>query len=349
MEIEYLKLIKIDHENNSVSEENLAELENIKNYVMAIVKQITEHKGDRRFEFKKTEYTMKNLIDNVVKNQDRDAQAVAMAKRLLKKENAKQKQIGTLSEIQKGVMLVAFCKMTANEYKVIICKADYSEYIEEISGEKKRGLDVRRKIFKSFAANVTLNAGAIDYGEIVTYDVNTKRAVYWYDEFLDLVELLSNERNTELAWFAIKARVLVPIYKKYKKDYLVLRNASLRYMKSEGEFSMDDYADNILAPYQPIDPKLNMDELVTIAKGLPEKNGFDNIFAKVPAKITAKLSKDEIPLTPDIDLLIKNEIPKLEETIQPYESNGVKYIMVQSEDGFNFAEGLKKKDETQEQ
>ena len=53
MEIEYLKLIKIDHENNSVSEENLAELENIKNYVMAIVKQITEHKGDRRFEFKK--------------------------------------------------------------------------------------------------------------------------------------------------------------------------------------------------------------------------------------------------------------------------------------------------------
>ena len=42
MEIEYLKLIKIDHENNTVSEENLAKLVNIKNYVMAIVKQITD-------------------------------------------------------------------------------------------------------------------------------------------------------------------------------------------------------------------------------------------------------------------------------------------------------------------
>lgn len=349
MDIEYLKLIKIDHETNTVSEENLAKLANIKDYVMAIVKQITEHKGDRKFEFKKSELTMKTYIDNIIRNQDRDVQVLAMANRLLEKENAKQKQIGSLSEIQKGIMLVAFCKMTVMDYKVIICKADYSEFIEETSGEKRKGLDIKRKIFKSFAANVTMKAGSFDYGEIVTYDVNTKRAVYWYDEFLDLNELLSNERNTELAWFAIKAKILTPIYKKYKKDYLILRNLSLGYMRSEGEFSIEDFADNVLAPYEPIDPKLNMCDLASLAKTLPEKQGFDNCFEKVPKSINARYVKDEIPLTPDIALLIKNEIPQLEDTIRPYTSAGVKYIMVQSDAGYDYAEGLKKMDETVEQ
>lgn len=348
MEIEYLKLIKIDHDTNSVSEENLAKLANIKDYVMAIVKQITEHKGDRKFEFKKSELTMKCYIDNIVRGQDRDVQVLAMANRLLEKENSKQKQIGSLSEIQKGIMLVAFCKMTSSEYKMIICKADYSEFIEETSGEKKKGLDIKRKIFKSFAANLNMKAGSFDYGEIVTYDVNTKRAVYWYDEFLDLNELLSNERNTELAWFAINAKILTPIYKKHKKDYLVLRNLSLGYMRSEGEFSIDDYADNVLAPYSPIDLKLNMSTLAALAKTLPEKQGFDNCFEKVPKSIKARAAKAEIPLTPDIDLLIKNEVPKLEDTIQPYSVAGVKYIMVQSDEGYDFAEGLKKHDDTAE-
>lgn len=347
MDIEYLKLIKIDHENNTVSEENLAKLVNIKDYVMAIVKQITDNKGDRRYKFKETEFTMKTLVDKVVMDVDRDAQVLDMAKRLLEKENAKQKQIGGLTEIQKGVMLVAFCKMTSTEYKVIICKADYSEYIEEVSGEKKRGLDIKRKIFKSFAANVTMKAGSFDYGDIVTYDVNTKRAVYWYDEFLDLYELLSDERNTEKAWYAIKAKILTPIYKNHKKDYLVLRNRTLGYMRSEGEFSIEEYADKILAAYQPIDPKLKMDELANAARALPEKQGFDNNFNKKPSSITARASKAEIPLTADIDLLIKNEIPKLEETIRPYEKDGVKYIMVQSDDGYDFAEGLKEKEEAE--
>ena len=42
MTVEYLKLIKIDHENNIVQEEPLNSEGNVKDYVMDIVGQITD-------------------------------------------------------------------------------------------------------------------------------------------------------------------------------------------------------------------------------------------------------------------------------------------------------------------
>ncbi len=53
-------------------------------------------------------------------------------------------------------MLFAFCKMTDRDYKIVISKADYSEFLEETSGERKNGLPIKKKIFKSFIANVTI-------------------------------------------------------------------------------------------------------------------------------------------------------------------------------------------------
>ena len=52
MTIEYLKLIKIDHENNIVQEEPLNSEGNVKDYVMDIVGQITDNAGERRYRFK---------------------------------------------------------------------------------------------------------------------------------------------------------------------------------------------------------------------------------------------------------------------------------------------------------
>ena len=66
---------------------------------------------------------------------------------------------------------------------------------------------------------------------------------------------------------------------------------------------------------------------------------FDSRFQKVPSKIQAKI-KNEIKLTDDIELVLKKDIPNLSRTIKPYETNGEKYIMVRSEDGYRYAEQL---------
>ena len=339
MNIAYLKLIKIDHEANRVQGEPLNEEGNVKTYVMDIISQIAENAGERRYAFKDGELTMKTWIDEIVHDNEREVRAMDIARRLLEIEKTAQQRYHSITDIQKGILLIAYCKMTDIEYKIVICKADYSEFIEEISGEKKNGLLTKKKIFKSFAANVTVNADTYRYGEMVTYDVNAKQSKYWYDEFLDLTVLHDDVENTKKAFLYLKSKILDPIKEQSRSDYLVLWNSTVAYMRSEGEFSMEYYADNILAVYQPVYTRLNMGELTKKAKALPEKYDFDSRFQKVPSKIQTKI-KNEIKLTDDIDLVMKNNIIDLSRTIKPHEENGEKFIMVRSEDGYKYAEKL---------
>lgn len=348
MTVEYLKLIKIDHENNIVQEEPLNSEGNVRDYVMDIISLITDNAGERRYRFKDDELTMKTWIGDIVNNNNRDGHAMDIANRLLRKEDDAQQRYHTITEIQKGILLIAYCKMTDTEYKMVICKADYTEFIEETTGEKKNGLPMKKKIFKSFAASITVNAGAYSFSEMVTFDVNSKQSKYWYDEFLDLKALHDNGENTERAFRYLKSKILEPIKKKSKSDYLVLWNSTVAYMRSEGEFSMEHYADNILAVYKPEDNSLNMHELAKKAKALPAQHDFDNRFDKVPSKVIAKM-KNEIKLTNDITLLLKQNIPHIERTIVPHEEeDGTKYVMIQSEDGYKYAEKLKHIAENQE-
>lgn len=346
MNIEYLKLIKIDHDNNFVQEQPLNEEGNVRDYVMDIIVQITENAGERRFAFKDDELTMKTWIGDIVSNNERDVRALSIADRLLQKEDAAQQRYHNITDIQKGILLIAYCKMADNEYKVVICKADYTEFIEETSGDKKNGLPTKKKIFKSFAANITFNSGAYRFGEMVTFDVNAKQSKYWYDEFLDLKALHDDGENTEKAFGYIKSKILEQVRKKNKSDYFVLWNTTVAYMRSEGEFSMDHYADNILAVYQPVGEGLNMNDLARKAKALPAQHDFDSRFQKVPSKIKAKL-KNEIKLTDDIELVLKHNIPNLSRTIKAHAENGEKFIMVRSEEGYKYAEQLETIEEQQ--
>lgn len=349
MQIEYLNLVKIDHENNTVSEQPLNDEGNLREYVMEIIGIITDNAGERRYRFKSTEHTMHDMLDAIITDKDRDKTSLDMARRLLTKEQAAQKKIeSTKKEIQKGILLIAYCKMTDAQYKIVMCKADYTEIIEEISGEKKNGLTTKKKIFKSFAANVTINAGTHAYGEMVTYDLNSTQSHYWYDEFLDLEAIRDDEKNTERAFDVIKARILNPQRKNHPNDYLVLWNLSVGYMRSEGEFSIDHYADEILAKYKPDSEGLDMIALANKAKQLPDKWDFDSRFQKVPSKIRAKM-KNEIKLTDDINLVMKNDIPNLSRTIKAHEEDGDKYIMVRSDDGYKYAIGLDRIEEQQKQ
>ena len=112
MTVEYLKLIKIDHENNVVQEEPLNNEGNVRDYVMDIITQITDNAGERRYEFKDDELTMKTWIGHIVNNDERDDYATTIANRLLEKENAAQLRYHTITDIQKGILLIAYCKMT---------------------------------------------------------------------------------------------------------------------------------------------------------------------------------------------------------------------------------------------
>lgn len=334
MDVIYLKLIKIDHDNNSVTEEPLGEEGNVRAYVMSIIDFIND-KADREYKFKEGELTMKTYVERIVNNDDRDATSLLIANRLLDKENQAQIRYRNITDIQKGILLVAFCKMTDIEHKVVISKADYTEFIEEATGQKRNGLPTKKKIFKSFSANISKNADSYTIGKMVTFDVNSNQAKYWYDEFLDLKALLDDVENTKRAFNNIRSRVLDKIAKTHKNDHLHIWNMTIGYLRSEGEFSIDYLADNIIAPYHPVDADLDMNDLAARIKELPDKCGFDKRFAKVPSEIHAR-TKLEYELTSDIKLVLNKNIQDLDNTIKAHQDDeGNKYIMIRSESGYN--------------
>lgn len=339
MEVQYLKLIKIDHDNNSVVVENVEEQESVRNYVMSIIEQISENSGDRKYRFKSDEMTMRTYLDNLVQNNNRDEQSIAIANRLLSKENQAQERYSRITEIQKGILLIGFCKMTDIEYKMVICKADYTEFIEEATGQKKNGLPTKKKIFKSFCGNVTMNGGVHSYDKLVTFDVNSNQAKYWYSDFLDLDVCLDDTENTRKAFRFICSKILDPLRNDHPHEHLRLWNITVGYMRSEGEFSIDYYADNILGTYQPEDG-LDMTPIVRKAKELPAQWGFDNRFNKVPTAINSRF-KQEYDLTEDIKLTLTNHIQNLGRTIKSYIDNeDNKYIMIKSEKGYRIANSI---------
>lgn len=341
MEVSYIQLVKIDHDNNNVVVEPIDEQENIKHYVMDMLATILDNVGEREYIFKDGEETMKTYLNSFIKEDNKDEITLNIAKRLLSKEKDAQIKYAHITQIQKGIMLASLCKMTDRDYKVIIVKADYSEFLEEASGEKKNGLPTKKKIFKSFIANATIVDGAYSISKMVTFDVNSSQARYWYNDFLDLEAKLDDEANTKKAFDEINARVLTPIKKGSKDDYWCLYNATLRYMRSEGEFDIEYYANEILGKYTPTNTNVKIKELSKKALELPEKRNFDKKFTKVPKAIKKK-NKAIIPLTEDISLSVAdNGNPSLKNVIKPHkDEEGHKYIMVKSDEGYSYANGL---------
>jgi hypothetical protein len=340
MELLFNFLYKINIADQNVSREDFGEVnnDNINLYIMNLLNNIAENDGDREYEFERTALTMKTLIQKIIDNREVEDTGENIAERLLTIETNAQEQIRHLGrEIQKGILIISYIQMTEDEKKIIISKVDYTEFIEEVSGSIKNGLPTKKKIFKSFVANISTENGQNVINKLVTYDSNSSKATYWWKTFLELKEIRNDEVNSKNAYNAIKTKVLLPICKKHKSDYLCLWNATVAYFRTDGNFNINHYKDEIIGNYHPHDPELNIDKLKTKISELPQKNNFDCTFAKKPEVIKDKF-KNNIKLTNELDLVIKYDIQDLERTIQAHlDDENNKYIMIRSDTGYDYA------------
>lgn len=313
--------------------------ENLNNYIIELLQNVSDSEGDREYSFEENSLTMKNYLQQLINEEDRDGTSNLIANRLLQEETKAQERINHLDkQIQKGILIISYVQMSETESKIILSKADYNEFIEEVSGELTSGLPTKKKIFKSFIANVTISDDKGEMGKLVTYDSNTTKAAYWYKEFLELVEIRDDEKNTLTAYNAIKKDILTPLRKKHKSDYLCLWNATIAYFRGEGEFDLAHYRDNIVGNYQPMDSNLNLDDVKTKIGKLPTKYKFDSKFTKKPDAVKDQF-KNIIKLSNEIDLVIKHDVANPKKTFVPYKDDeGNKYIAILSPEGFEYAQ-----------
>lgn len=347
MKVKYYKLLKISNESGTAEFANFEFLDNIQSYVMGILVKTANANIERKYKFNKHLNTTQEQIHNLITTEGEklDVTILEMGNHLAAVEKEFNENHQHLKgKIPYGVLLIAYVDMETDErdYKVIILKSDYDEFIAENTGQQTAGLSVNNQIFKTCQFNIKWHENKYDMLQIAASDSTKRQAAYWLKDFLELDVIRQDKENTEKAYEQIKKKILNPLMTDHKPDYLILYNSTISYMRSEGMFDLDYYKDEIIGNYTPYDDTLKIEVLKTKVDQLRVGDKFDAQFTKVPSAITDKI-KQIIKLTDEIELKIKQEIPGMESKILPYEQGPKKGITIISPDGYEYARGIKRK------
>lgn len=339
MEIIFNTLYKIDIQDQQASQVQLPNGNNdLRSYIVELLDKIIADPDKKGFEFESDTAEVCTLINKILEVPDEDMakyeeNTLAIANRLHRKEVESDKKNNLGVELLKGIAVISLVRFENGTQKLIVSKSDYNEFLDVLSYTKRQGFPIKKKIYKAFVADID---DGKKISKVAVYDTNSSFAVYWYRDFLELKQIHTDEYNTEKVFNIIETKILTPIKKMSKRDYIELWNATIRYFRIKPEFSLDGFIDDILTNHVPFDDKVDINELSKKVRKQFEKGDFDSKFPLV-AKIISKKFKNSISLTPQIDLNLKDGIQNLSGTIQRYrEGNGNKWVMIKSEEGFEY-------------
>lgn len=336
MNIIFNKLFKIDigeHEAEEIPSPD--DNNDLKEYIVDLLNKIIGNRDKKGFEFESDTTEVKGLIDNIIAVEHVDEYldpCLAIANRLHRKEVDSEKNNNLGVPPVKGILVISLIEDEENKKRIIISKADYNEFLDVISYKKRQGFPIKKKVYKAFLANISDSV----IEKVAVYDTNSAFTVYWYRDFLELKKVHSDEYNTEEVFKIIETKVLNPIRTKHKADYFELWNATVRYFRVQDEFDLEHYVTELLDKHKSLTDGLDLNAGVGSLRATIAKAKVDSRFTIKPEVIKKRLKKT-IPLTPQIDLNIKDGIPDLDKTIKRFEGgNGDKWIMIRSDDGFEY-------------
>lgn len=340
MDIKSIFLHHIDVKNNSASPIKLDENSlNLKGYVVSLVEEILGQPNKRTYAFKDGNTEVKSSLISILNNSGNiNSIILNNAKRLLEKEVKTQEWMDKRLdvEIQKGSLLHLHFS-TDNIEQLIICKVEHDEVLSEVNFDLIKGLNTKKKVFKAILVY-------FDENNVIThnYVFDKNNSKYWWDDFLELNQLNTDDKNTDKSLNEID-KVLTFQRKKYYADYLILRNSLIGHYRNKSEFNFSDLMDDVFSNYKPIDPEFPIAKIIKKIKELPESKGFDTQFSIVSKSINKRV-QNKIRLANNLYLNIDDYVENLKNIIEPVEEHGNKYVKILSSEGYEILKGLLKND-----
>ncbi|MDY0362975.1 MAG: hypothetical protein RBR08_16115 [Desulforegulaceae bacterium] len=330
--IKFSSLHHIDHSKNISQKIDITDQgKALEQYINRLIEEISTSKNRRMFEFQRDTTEVRVAIQGFLEGKY-EKNAETNAKKLLHTEQKTQEKIAHLkNEIQKGSLFQAAIDDDGIS-KVIISKADHSEYLDEKDFLLHRGLPWKKRIFK--AVLITFDSSK-KVKDIFVFDTSSPMAKYWWEEYLELKEKHTDSHNTRTALDVLDKKVFSKFKKKYPADHTIIRNSAVGYFRNKEEFEIQDFIDNILENYVPVDPDLKKEELIAKTKKLPENHNFDTRF-KIKKDEIKKRIVNKIALTDSIDLILKDHVEHLLETISSEtDDEGNKFIKIRTDTGYD--------------
>lgn len=333
MVIKNFFLHHIDVINNIVTPINLQlNPQNLQDYIEELLREIIANPNRRTYSFKDGNTEIKSSLNKILEEDNEIENIIELnAQRLLEKEvNAQEmmtnKNLGIT--IQKGSLLHLNFEIN-NLKQIIICKVEHDEVLNELNFEKVRGLNTKKKVFKSILIIFD------SFGQITeNYVFDKHNSKYWWSDFLELQQLYTDDINTEKSLNAID-NTLTPLRNNFYPDYLILRNSIIGHYKNNDNLNYSDLITTVVQNYDPVNPDFPKDSLINKLNELPNKKGFDTQFSVVKKKINKRI-KHRIKLANNLYLNFDDFVDNLENIIEPWQdAQGNKYVKILSSEGFD--------------
>ncbi|HIB8182152.1 TPA: hypothetical protein ACWX1I_003569 [Elizabethkingia anophelis] len=342
MDILFSSLHHIDIINNQIEHIPLdINQENLVSYIEGLVNEIVYNPSKRSYKFKTGDTQVKSSLTKILENNDNIESIVyENNKRLLEKESSAQKDLDKKNlsiEIQRGSLLHLYFEDIEDNYKkIIICKVEHDEILEEIKFSKVRGLNTRKKVFKAIL--IVFNKENHDLHSIHVYDkVGVK---YWWDGFLELDQVYTDAENTSKSLDQID-KVLNGLKKNFPADHLVIRNSIILHYRANERIDYINMLNELIFPYNPFNKDFPKKELYNKLEKLGKEEKFDTQFG-IDIKSINKRVSNKIPLGNNLFLdfygPLKNNIDKI---IYPSNNiNGNLGIQIITPEGYDFFKDL---------
>lgn len=239
------------------------------------------------------------------------------------------------TNVQKGSLIQALLyEEESDKYTYLLAKVEHTDFVDDTDFSFKSGFskDIK-KLWKSCVFEVDdLNAS-----EFLAKIYSNTDAKYWHDNFLELDIVVSDETNTERAFRAIDITLNRIVKNIAPRDYIVLRNSSIAYFKSNEYMDFEVMVQNTFENYKPVELEQDkMEKVIEKIKELPTKYNFDKQFNTVPAVINAKIKK-VYDVCQGVQLKIVDKIDNLKETITAYrDNNGNRYIRIKTDNDLTY-------------
>ncbi len=252
-----------------------------------------------------------------------------IAQRLLQKElNAEQRSMNLNSNIQKGSLIQSLLYDDVQEkYYYLLAKVEHISFIDDTDFSIKAGFsEDNNKIWKT----CLLDLEPIDTKIRAKVYSNTG-AKYWNNEFLELVELNTDEVNTGRAYKHIDSVLKRRVKKDFPHDYTILKNTIISHFRTNAFFDYSDLMEQ-LTNYTPASiPSEKYRETLNLLDELPIKYNFDRQFNSQPSAIKAKI-RTVYKVNEGIELKISDYIANLEQNIySERKEDGGQYIVIKTD------------------
>ncbi|WP_193774390.1 nucleoid-associated protein [Vallitalea guaymasensis] len=335
MKIIYSSLYHIDIVNH-IFEKKQINTNDVKDYIFNAVYEMIDNKNKRYYKIrtlhKEVIHSILSIYTSPNWEEDKtyfDTASSIIANRLKETEEKTSDRYGHLNDLQKGSLIQVIYEDALGHLHYLLAKIEHNKFLDVEDLKFSTGLLVNNRTYKICDISFIPEEGeSYQVDEIIIADSNRKKiSEYWYDGFLEMDELQTDNENTRKAFSAIDNYLNRNVKKQAPADYTIIRNGTIQYFRTQPQFNITEYNDYVFGSYTPESDELNLEVIKEKISDLPRKKSFDSSFSLVPTEVKAKF-KREYPITAKIELKIKEDIANIRDEIKAIEEHDKKYLKI---------------------